>query len=108
MGLGKATDPLGDKKKDLTSATQAMQEMITTQTIAIEGDILKLETKTITMMKTMQKQMQAAAALNNEILLDDMSNENLFLSVMAGLVFVIVLYLLFLPSPVAAVTLKKK
>jgi hypothetical protein len=95
IGLGKQTDPLAQKKKELSTANSHLRSMIDTSTLTALKDINGDFEQMLTLMNQVKQDISVQQEYDNELLTEGLQEENIFTSLLAVLVVVIVLYLLF-------------
>ena len=96
-GLGSLSDPLGDLKGELSSATQEQQQLINRSTL--DASELNLETlqEMYNLQNVAQTRLQGTIELNDLILWQGLKQDKLFLAMVAAVVLLVIIYLLFYP-----------
>jgi hypothetical protein len=93
LGVGELYNPLGDLRSELSTANSNLQNLKNTSTFQIldgqskvENDLFKyIQTNNSTISKTME--------MYNEMSMDGIQQENLFISVLSMLVIIIIFFM---------------
>lgn len=96
FGAGELVDPLGDSRSDYDSAIQNMQDVFNSRNLIfatkVGQEVQNLYTDT-----TLNNQMlNLKIKQNRQIFNDSLRQENLFMTILAMIIFIIIFYLLFM------------
>lgn len=94
FGFGSAYDPLGDLQSELSNAQQNMQAVINTASYASIKEQTVLNKDLWSYIQTNNSDIQATMELYNQLAMDDMQKENLFISILSSLIIIIIFFML--------------
>lgn len=94
LGVGELYNPLGEKNAELASAIQAQNSMVATESLAAVSAIDTTMKDLYTFQSVMQEKMQKTINFNQDLLLNSLKVENVFISILSVLIIVIVFFML--------------
>lgn len=94
VGMGKLYDPIGDLRSQMATSNATLNAMVQTKTLqAVQG--LSQDVKELyTLLGTKETEMQTYIQYNNQLLWEQMKEENLFISILAASVIIIIIFML--------------
>ena len=94
IGQGKHYDPLGDKRSELSAARTNMQTTINSYSAAVLAGQIKTDSDIAKEMETQRETIEEQMKAYNDLISDDIVKENLFISIIAALVGVLIFFML--------------
>ena len=94
FGLGQLFDPLNDLRSKLASAESNMQNIINLNNMAVMQNEIKVDSDLYRYIQTNNAEIQEAMQNYNQLTMDDIKKENLFISILSALILIVIFFML--------------